>query len=83
MCKGATTPGSQCLNTYHSYVPPSLSSCPLSQTSCNIEGTENCDGFECVVCLKDEDDCMTVEGVGSEEECRDVVGCEMSDGTIR
>ena len=89
-CKSGINPSFQCLDSYQLYIPPSLSSCPTSQTSCNVESQteqplEECSGYECVVCYSanPSDPCVVVDGVSTEEDCLQLVGCEMPDGTVR
>ena len=76
----------KCKATYHTYLPPSLDSCPTEETICDVEEEdEDCTGNKCVICLSEEGagPCMVVEGVDSESDCESLVGCELPDGSLR
>ena len=76
-----------CLDTYHKLIPSSEAACPTNEMDCSITSTlsSDCDGeeYHCVACLSEWDSCTIVEGVTTEEDCAELVACEVPGGGIR
>ena len=77
-----------CKAPVRTYIPPSLDACPIDETVCSAEPPapvvgDDCSGFTCALCLSDTAPCTIVEGITTEEDCNNVVACELPDGSFR
>ena len=78
----------ECKDPLRAYHPPMESSCPTTTTcSANHQqphpDDETCEGYSCVVCPSESAPCVVVDGVTTEEECANVVACEVPGGEFR